>query len=127
MANKMQEAELGPTISLAKGMDDVKLCEEVCCEVDEPFPGPSQTVRKTVQAIEQVSQLLIDIRRQAEEIASLSRLYCPRLSCPVIDVLEQMPMDCPIVSNIEGALGQRLSCPKGRHFELESLERLRVL
>ena len=116
MAEKVQEAELCAAVALAKGVDNVELGQEIGGEGDEFVRGCSPPIRWSVQAIEQLSQLLIDVGGQTEEIPALGRLHGPRRSRPLIHILEEMAMDGPEVLNIEIAGGEWLSRAQSRHF-----------
>lgn len=118
----MEEAELSAAVALTKGVDDVQFSQKVGGEGDELFVGGAPFIRPYIQTIEQSKQLLIDVRRQAEEITSLGGLHDSRLSRPVVYILEKMPVNRAVVRNVELAFGKRLSCPQGRYFKLEGLK-----
>lgn len=121
VAKKMEEAKLCAAVALAERMDDVELGKKVRREGDELLLIRTPACGRSVQTIEQLRQLLIDVGRQAEEIATFGGLHRPRLSSPIIHVLEEMPVDCAVVWDVEFALGERLSRSQRGHLEFERL------
>lgn len=107
VAEEMKEAKLGSAVAFAKSVNHVEFGQEVRGERDELFFGSTPQIRSAVQTIEQLSQLLINVGRQTEEIASLRGLHGSRLSRPLIHILEKMPVDRTVVRNVKVARWQR--------------------
>lgn len=107
VAEEMKEAKLGSAVTFTKSVNHVEFGQEVGGECDELFFGSAPQSRSAVQTIEQLSQLLINVGRQAEEIASLRGLHGSRLSRPLIHILEKMPVDRTVVRNVKVARWQR--------------------
>lgn len=107
VAEEMKEAKLSSAVAFTKSVNHVEFRQEVGGERSELFFGRTPQSRSAVQTIEQLIQLLINVGRQAEEIASFRGLHGSHLSRPLIYILEKMPVDRTVVRNVKVARWQR--------------------
>jgi len=122
LRHQQQKRKLGASIALAKGMNGIELGEKMRSLRRESVRGKTGKQGALLQVREQRLHGGIDIFRIAEPVAALGDPYSPILSCPIIDILEQISMDGAIMGRVEGADRQRLRGPLGGDFRFEGVE-----